>query len=64
MNANKLRTCTNRVFNDTARLKIASHSFNIDTAKLWNMAPGPVTNATAIAMAKTAIKNLVKTFPV
>ena len=62
MNANKLRTCTNRVFNDTARLKIASHSFNISSS--INMAHGPVTNATAIAMAKTAIKNLVKTFPV
>ena len=64
LNTHELRTCTNRVFNDTARLKIASHSFNIDTAKLWNMAPGPVTNATTIAMAKTAIKNLVQTFPV
>ena len=33
-NTHELRTQTNRVFNDSAKLKIASHSFSIDAAKL------------------------------
>ena len=54
----------NRVFNDSARLKIGSHSFNIDAARLWNLAPASIREATTITMAKSAIKKHVKTFPV
>ena len=63
-NTHDLRTQTNRVFNDSAKLKIASHSFNIDAAKLWNQAPKSVTEAATLLAAKTAIRIHVLTFPI
>ena len=63
-NTHELRTQTNRVFNDSAKLKIASQSFNIDAAKLWNRAPKSVTEAASLQVAKTAIRTLVLSFPI
>ena len=64
LNNHELRIQSNRVFNDSAKSKMASHSFNVDAAKLWNLAPTSVTNATTLIIAKRAINLLVKSFPV
>ena len=63
-NTHELRTQTNRVFNDSAKLKIASQSFNIDAAKLWNRAPKSVTEAASLQVTKTAIRTLVLSVPI
>ena len=52
LNNHELRAQKNRVFNDSARLKIASQSFSIDAARLWNLGPASITEATTINMAK------------
>ena len=59
-----LRTQKNRVFNDSARLKIASQSFNIDAARLWNLGPASITESVTITLAKKAIRTFVKTLPI
>ena len=64
LNNHELRIQSNRVFNDSAKSKMASQSFNVDAAKLWNLAPTSVTNATTLIIAKRAINLLVKSFPV
>ena len=63
-NTHDLRNQTKRVFNDSAKLKIAAQSFSVDAAKLWNQAPEEVTKAASIQIAKRAIRILVKTFPI
>ena len=60
----ELRPKTNRIFNDTARLKVSQSSFNIDAARIWNNAPEDVHNATTLSSAKRAIKNFCKTLPI
>ena len=60
----ELRTQKNRVFNDSARLKIASQSFNIDAARLWNLGPASITESVTITLAKKAIQIFVKTLPI
>ena len=47
-----LRPKSNWVFNDTTRLVLAEHSFSIEAAKLWNMAPINVTSAKTLGLAK------------
>ena len=63
-NTHDLRTQANRIFNDSAKLKIAEQSFSIDAGKVWNRAPESVTKAPTLYMAKRAIRTLVKSFPV
>ena len=64
LNNHDLWTQSNRVFNDSAKSKIAAQKISVEGAKLWNMAPLSVTKATSIKSAKSAIKILVKSFPV
>ena len=64
LNNHDLRTQTNRVFNDSARLKIASQSFSIDAARIWNLGPASITESNTITMAKRAIKKFVMTLPI
>ena len=59
-----LRPRLNRVFNDSSRLKVAAHSFNVDAARLWNQAPDQITNARTLSEAKSTILKHVKTLPV
>ena len=60
----ELRPKTNRIFNDTARLKVSQSSFNIDAARIWNNAPEDVHNATTLSSAKRAIKTFCKSLPI
>ena len=59
-----LRPKPTRVFKDTSRLMMSQSSFNIDAAKVWNMAPIDVQSATTICGAKRAIKNFCKSLPI
>ena len=59
-----LRQRPNRVFNDSARLKISESSFNIDAARLWNHCPQDIRDATTLAEAKRLIKNFTKKLPI
>ena len=63
-NNHDLRSQPNRIFCDTARLQMSNSSFNIDAARLWNVAPTLVRNALTLAEAKRVIKNHCKTLPV
>ena len=64
LNNHELRIQSNRTFNDLAKSKAVSQSFNLEAAKLWNLAPTSMTYATTLIIAKRAIKSLVKSFPV
>ena len=59
-----LRPRANRIYNDIARLQISKHSFNIDAARLWNLAPREITSANSLSAAKAAILIHVKSFPI
>ena len=59
-----LRPRPSRILNDSARLQIAKYSFNVDSARLWNLAPREVTSAPTLGAAKKAILIHVKTLPV
>ena len=59
-----LRPKPTRVFKDTSRLMMSQSSFNIDAAKVWNMAPIDVQSATTICGAKRAIKKFCKSLPI
>ena len=64
LKSHDLRTQNNRIFNESARLKIAESSFTIDSARLWNLAPISITNTATLPAAKRAIEIHVKLFPV
>ena len=55
-----LRPSSIKIWKDTAKTKVGSESFSIDTAKLWNNCPEIVKNAITIGIAKNAIKNYYK----
>ena len=59
-----LRPRPNRIFNDSSRLQISKYSFNVDSARLWNLAPPEVRSASTLGSAKTAILTFVKSLPV
>ena len=59
-----LRARTNRIFNDSSRLRVARHSFNIDAAKLWNSAPTEITAAPSPYAAKKVIIKYCKSLPI
>ena len=63
-NTRDLRPQHNRVFNDSYKLQISSHSFNTDAARLWNLAPDQVRTATTLSAAKSAILKHVTSLPV
>ena len=63
-NTRELRPQPTRVFNDSYRLQISSLSFNMDAARLWNLAPDQVRTATTLSAAKLAILKHAKTLPV
>ena len=52
-----LRPQLNKIFNDNCRLKRSEQSFNVDAARLWNLAPMDIKNATTLNRAKTFIVN-------
>ena len=49
------------MWKDSAKTKAGLESFGIDTAKLWNIIPADINNATSIGIAKNAIKKFCKT---
>jgi hypothetical protein len=59
-----LRLKPTRMFNDTSRLVISKYSFNVDSARLWNLAPPAVTRAQTLMLAKKAILAHAKALPV
>ena len=59
-----LRPRENRIYNDSARLQISKHSFNVDAARLWNLFPPEIRNAATFGIAKSAIANYAKSLPV
>ncbi len=59
-----LRIKPTRIFNDTSKLAISGYSFNVDSARLWNLAPPAVTRTQTLTLAKKAILAHVKTLPV
>ena len=59
-----LRPRTNRVFNGNAKLLVSQQSFNIDAARLWNLAPAQITTAVTLKTAKAAILKHAKSLPV
>ena len=59
-----LRARSNRIFDDSARLKISKQSFSVDAARLWNQAPDTVKMALTLGIAKSAIGLYVKSLPV
>ena len=63
-NKHELREKTNRVFNDTCRLKKSEPSFHIDAARVWNAATSQIRNAPSLGIAKTKINEFCKTLPV
>ena len=56
-----LRLKPTRTFNDSSRLGISKYSFNVDSARLWNLAPPAVTGAQTLTLAKRAILAHAKT---
>ena len=59
-----LRPRNNRIFNDSARMKIAESSFNVDAARLWNSCHVEIRNSTSLAEAKRLIKHFAKSLPI
>ena len=59
-----LRPKPKRTFDDLARLATSKYSFNVDSARLWNLAPPAATSARSLSLAKKAILAHVKTVPV
>ena len=59
-----LRLQPTRTFDDTARLATSKYSFNVDAARLWNLAPPDITSAQTLAVAKKAILAHAKSLPV
>ena len=59
-----LRHQTNRIYNDSSRLMISKQSFNIDAARMWNLAPIQIKTALTINSAKSAITDYVKSLPI
>ena len=62
--SHNLRPKQTKTFKDTARLRVSKCSFNIDAAKIWNVAPSDIQKATTLSSAKTAIKKFCLTLPV
>ena len=60
----ELRPKPTRIFDDSARLANSKYSFNVDSARLWNLAPTAITQAQTLSLAKKAILTHVKTLPV
>ena len=60
----QLRTKSNRIFDDSANLKASRSSFNVDAARIWNMAPDQVRSAKSLAEAKRIIKLHTKSLPI
>ena len=59
-----LRTKSNRIFNDSAKLKISQSSFHIDAARIWNEAPLEIRSAKNLTEAKRLIKTFAKSLPI
>ena len=59
-----LRPKPTRVFNDTSKLSCAKFSFQVDAARLWNMAPQTIKSAETLQKAKNTILTHCKSLPV
>jgi hypothetical protein len=59
-----LRLQPTRTFDDTSRLATSKYSFNVDAARLWNLAPPDIRSAQTLAVAKKAILAHAKSLPV
>ena len=60
----ELRPRPTRIFNDSSRLLVSKYSFNVGSARLWNLAPSAVTHALNLSAAKAAILDHAKVLPV
>ena len=56
-----VRGSTTRQWKEHAKYKNSRENFNIDTARLWNLANNDIKNADTLKIAKTKIKNFCKT---
>ena len=56
-----VRGSTTRQWKEHAKYKNSRENFNIDTARLWNLANNDIKNADTLKTAKTKIKNFCKT---
>ena len=59
-----LRAQSNRIYNDTCRLRKSESSFHKDAARLWNLAPMNIHNAHSLEMAMKAIDKYCNSLPV
>ena len=59
-----LRPRLNRIFNDSAKRRVAQSSFHIDAARIWNGAPMEIRDSITLSEAKKQIKKYCKSLPV
>ena len=59
----ELREQSNRIFDDSCKLKKSELSFHVDAAKLWNLAPTKIKNAVSMHAAKREIDIFCMTLP-
>ena len=59
-----LRPKSDRVFDDSSKLALSKSSFNIDAARVWNLAPMSVRNAVSLPEAKKNTKKYCKSLPI
>ena len=59
-----VRQSTVKLWKDSAKTKVASESFSIDAAKLWNNATDEIKNALTLRGAKREIKKFCKTLEI
>ena len=64
MPSHDLRAQSNRIYNDTCRLRKSESSFHKDAARLWNLAPMNIRNALSLEVAKKAIDKYCKSLPI
>ena len=60
----EVRDTTQREWKEHSKYKIASESFTIDTAKLWNQADHNIRTAKTLGFAKSLIKEFCKTLEI
>ena len=59
-----VRQSTVKLWKESAKTKVASESFSIDAAKLWNNATDEIKNALTLRGAKREIKKFCKTLEI
>ena len=59
-----VRESTNREWKEHFKYKVASESFTIDTAKLWNHVDTSIKEALSLGIAKSSIKKYCRTLKI